>query len=93
MLMVSVFVIVGVALYGIHARYKEFSAVARLIVRIEMAMKIYESGAYIENEPLYPGEHKNLGMKDYEHGKNIFLSQAYILAVFGLLSACLALFV
>jgi hypothetical protein len=92
MLMISICIIVWVALYGIYSRYKEFSAVARLIVRIEMAMKIYESGAYIDNESLYPSEFKNLGKKGYEHGKNIFLSQAYILGVFGLLSVCLALF-
>lgn len=89
MLILSIIIITGVAVYGVRARYHEFCAVAKLIVRIETAMKIYEPGAFIENEPLYPAVHKNLGSKDYKHGNNIFLSQAYILIVFGLLSVLL----
>lgn len=89
MLILSIIIITGVAVYGVRARYQEFCAVARLIVRIETAMKIYEHGAFIENEPLYPEVHNDLGTKDYEHGMNIFLSQAYILLVFGLLSVLL----
>lgn len=92
MLVLSIIVIIGVSIYSLNSRYKEFSAVARLIVRIERAMKLYDPGFFIENEPLYPSEYENLGQDDYEHGKNIFRSHAYILAIFGLLSICLAAF-
>ena len=71
--------------------YKEFCAVAKLIVRIEIAMRIYEQGAFIERESLYPKEYKTLEAEEYEHGKNIFLSHAYVLLVFGLLSIFLGI--
>ncbi|MEH6473028.1 MAG: hypothetical protein V7752_17460 [Halopseudomonas sp.] len=91
MLTLTIIVIVAVSIYAIRARYREFSAVARLIVRIETAMNLYQPGAYMD-ESLYPAEYQNLGQANYEHGRNIFLSQAYILLVFGLLSLGLALF-
>ncbi|MEH6626902.1 MAG: hypothetical protein V7739_10675 [Motiliproteus sp.] len=90
MLAVAITVIVAVSIYAIRARYREFSAVAQLIVRIETAMGVYQPGAFM-NETLYPAEYQNLGKEDYEHGRNIFLSQVYILLVFGLLSLGLAL--
>ncbi|MEH6651779.1 MAG: hypothetical protein V7707_17300 [Motiliproteus sp.] len=90
MLTLAIVVIVAVSIYAIRARYREFSAVARLIVRIETAMEIYQPGAFMD-EPLYPAEYQQLGDANYEHGKNIFLSQIYILLVFGLLSLGLAL--
>ena len=88
----SIFIIAGVSIYALHARYKEFSAVARLIVRIEKAMKMYEVGAYISGESLYPKEYQNLGKDSYEHGKNIFLTEVYIIIIFALLSICLVVF-
>jgi hypothetical protein len=91
MLNFSVVVIMVVSVYGVHARYKEFSAVASMIVRIETAMKIYEVGLFIENEPLYPLEHTSLGSDDYEHSKSIFYSQAAIVIIFGVLSLALGL--
>ena len=92
-LIIAVVVTEIAAIYAIHSRYKEFCAVAKLIVRIEIAMKIYETGAFIENETLYPEEFKALGSEDYEHGKNILLSQIYILLIFGALSVGLAILV
>ena len=92
-LIIAVIVTEIAAIYAIHSRYKEFCAVAKLIVRIEIAMKIYETGAFIENETLYPEEFKALGSEDYEHGKNILLSQIYILLIFGALSVGLAILV
>lgn len=92
MLIMSVVVITGVAVYAVHARYKEFSAVASMIVRIETAMRIYESGVFIENEPLYPLEHTSLGKDDYKHSKNIFYSQAAIIIIFGVLSIALGIY-
>jgi hypothetical protein len=91
MLNLAILMIVCIAVYGVQSRYKEFCAVAKLIVRIEMAMKLYDKGAYIEGESLYPAEYKALGTEGYEHGKNISFSQSYILIVFGLLSICLGL--
>jgi hypothetical protein len=93
MLMLSIIVIFVVSIYGIHARYKEFSAVASLIVRIETAMKIYEPGYFLNNEPLYPAAFQNLGKDDYEHGKNIFWTHTYILLTFGALSLGICLLV
>jgi len=90
MLPLAIVVIVAVAIYAIRARYKEFAAVARLIVRIETALQVYQPGAYME-QPLYPAAYQNLGDDHYEHGRNIFLSQAAILLVFGVLSLGLAL--
>lgn len=89
MLMISVSVITVVSVYGVHARYNEFSAVASMIVRIETAMKIYEVGVFMENEPLYPMEHKSLGKDDYAHSKNIFYFQAAMIIIFGILSITL----
>ena len=88
----SIIVIAGIAIYAIRARYKEFSAVARLIVRIEKALKIYEVGEYIGGQSLYPDEYENLGKDSYEHGKNIFFSEVYILIIFAVLSMCLVIF-
>jgi len=90
MLPLAIAVIVAVAIYAIRARYREFAAVARLIVRIETAMQLYQPGAYMD-EPLYPAAYQNLGDDHYEHGRNIFLSQTYILLVFAALSLGLAL--
>ncbi len=89
MLIMAVAVITGVSVYAVHARYKEFSAVASMIVRIESAMKIYESGVFIDNEPLYSLQHMHLGEDNYEHSKNIFFSQAAIIIIFGVLSIAL----
>ena len=89
MLIATVAVIAVVSVYGVHARYKEFTAVASMIVRIETAMKIYETGAFIEGEPLYALEHMNLGKDKYAHSKSIFYSQAAIIIIFGLLSIAL----
>ena len=88
----SIIVIAGVAIYALRARYKEFSAVARLIVRIEKAMKIYETGVYIGGQSLYPEAYEDLGKDTYKHGKNIFLSEVYILIIFALLSVFLVIF-
>jgi len=93
MLSSAMLIIVCIAVYGVQARYKEFCAVAKLIVRIEIAMKIYDKGAYIEDESLYPAEYKALGTEGYEHGKNIPFSQSYMIIAFGLLSIGLGLVV
>jgi len=92
-LIISLVVIFFVSAYALYARYREFSAVARLIVRIETAMEIYHPGVYLPDDSLYPAEFQNLGEDNYEHGRNIFLSQVYILIVFGVLSVGIALFV
>ncbi|WP_114325838.1 hypothetical protein [Candidatus Colwellia aromaticivorans] len=86
----AIIMIVSISTYGVQSRYKEFCAVAKLIVRIEMAMKLYDKDEYIEGESLYPAEYKALGTKGYEHGKNISVSQSYTLIVFGILSILLA---
>lgn len=92
MLIVSVAVLMAVSVYGVHSRYREFSAVATMIVRIETAMKIYEVGTFIDNEPLYELEHMNLGKDSYQHSKNIFYSHASIIFIFGVLSIALGAF-
>ena len=92
MLIAAIIVITGVAIYGVRARFKEFSTVGRMIVRIETAMNLYEPGAFIKDEPLYPLEHMNFGKEDYEHGLNIYRSRAYILIIFSLLSIGLSLY-
>lgn len=71
LLTVSIFVIVGIAVYGVYARYKGFSAVARLIVRIEIGMKVYEVALLLGHEPLYPGEYENLGKTYTDEAQNI----------------------
>ncbi len=93
MLIISVAVIMVVSVCGVSARYKEFSAVASMIVRIETAMKIYEIGVFIENESLYPLEHRSLGKDDYAHSKSIFYSQAAIIIIFGFSSIVLGVLV
>lgn len=80
----AIIMIVFISVYGVQSRYKEFCAVAKFIVRIEMAMKLYDKG-----ESLYPAEYKALGTEGYEHGKNISVSQSYILILFGILSILL----
>lgn len=90
LLSLSMLTITFIAVYGIQTRYKEFRAVAKLIVRVEMAMKIYDKGVYVENESLYPAEYQALGTEEYEHGKNICSSQSYMVVAFGLFSVFLA---
>lgn len=92
MLIISIAVIMGVSIYGVYSRYKEFCAIASMIVRIEMAMKIYEIGVFIDDEPLYELEHMNLGKDNYEHSKNIFYSHASVIFIFGILSIALGVF-
>ena len=91
-LIATIVVLAGSAIYGLVARYREFKAVASMIVRIEEAMKVYEVGAFIENEPLYPETHKKLGKKDYAHSYNILYMHVLIVSVFAILSILLGVF-
>ena len=91
-LIAIIVVLAGSAIYGLLARYREFKAVASMIVRIEEAMKIYEVGVFLENEPLYPPAHKKLGKKDYAHSYNILYMHVLIVSAFALLSVVLGAF-
>ena len=86
LLIVSILVLIGISIYGLRSRFNEFSAVGRMIVQIESAMKIYQSGYYLDQQSLYPEAFQHLGEPGYEHGRNILNSYIYMLLALAVLS-------
>jgi hypothetical protein len=92
LLIISILTVLAIAIYSLQSRFKEFSAVGRMIVRIETALMIYEPGYFLDGESLYPAEHQALGKEDYEHGRNIVTPHIYILGILAALSIGIVLF-
>lgn len=92
LLIISIITVSAIAIYSLQSRFNEFSAVGRMIVRIETGLKVYEPGYFLEGESLYPTEHQNLGSNDYEHGKNIVAPHICILVIMAVLSMGIVIF-
>lgn len=80
-----------IAVFAIYARYKEFGAVAGMIVRVETALRVFDKGYYLEDETLYELEHQDLGKNEYSHSLSIFQSHFYTLLANSLLTVGIVL--
>jgi len=89
----AILILTGIAVYAIWTRHKEFIAVAKLIVRVETALGIYEEGRYIPKQTLFPVAYQNLGKDDYEHGNKFRNSHILVVVMLGALSIGLSIIV
>ena len=73
-------------IYLLKSKYNEFSAVAKLILRVEEAMHLYEPDFFIPGKTLFPQDYKCLGDDNYEHSQKLLYSNIYLVLTFGVLS-------
>ncbi|NKB33087.1 MAG: hypothetical protein GKR91_08320 [Pseudomonadales bacterium] len=91
MIVLAVILTLVIAVFAIHARYKEFGVIAGMIVRVETAMRVFDRGFYLQDETLYELEHQDLGKDHYTHSMTIFQSHFYALIANSLLTAGIVL--
>jgi hypothetical protein len=85
-LIFGVALLVLVATAAAYRFYREFQAVAKLIVRVERGLRVYEPDYYLPGESLYPSDYARLGENSYEHGWHILFGPVLIMFVLGLFS-------
>ncbi len=77
-------------MYSIYSHYKEYLSSARMIVRIEKAMAVYEKGIYFESDTLYDPESQQWGTGRFS--RHMIVTHALILMLFLLFSILLVFF-
>lgn len=90
-LILAILLLLGVAGYAAMRFYREFQAVARLIVHVETGLGLYEADSYIPGRALYPVEYQSLGTNEYAHGHHILAAPVLIMSIFGVFSVLIIL--